>query len=98
MKKMNKLTNNNNNDLVCLQMADLLLVMVAAPTQLLQYFSRQSPVSGTSCKVSEYFRVLSAAASILNLTAVTLERYLAPFHVICLEFNPQKNRLPPTSV
>ena len=81
-------------------MADLLLVMVAAPTQLLQYFSRQSPVSGTSCKVSEYFRVLSAAASILNLTAVTLERYLAPFHVICLEFNPKgveikKNRLPP---
>jgi hypothetical protein len=72
------------------QLSDLLLVTIAVPTQLLQYFSVQVDESGAFCKISEYFRyahfqvlfsicfvcfrVLSSTAAILNLTAVSLER------------------------
>ena len=34
------------------QIADLLLTMVAAPTELLQYFSRRLDTTGASCKAS----------------------------------------------
>ena len=57
--------------------------MVAVPTQLLHYFSVQVDETGVFCKISEYFRVLSSTAAILNLTAVTLERFVVivyPYH------------------
>ena len=38
------------------QLSDLLLVTIAVPTQLLQYFSVQVDESGAFCKISEYFR------------------------------------------
>ncbi len=54
----------------------MLLVSVAAPTELLHYFSRHFDDDGRTCKLAEYSRVLVAVASVLNLLAVTLERFV----------------------
>ncbi len=58
------------------QFADVLLVLVAAPMDLLQYFARHFDESGHSCRLAEYSRVLVAVASVLNLLAVTVERFV----------------------
>ena len=57
-----------------LQIADLLLVFIAGPMEIVQYLAREFVNSG-ACKIAEYSRVLSGVASILNLLAVTTERY-----------------------
>ena len=51
-------------------------MVVAAPTELLHYFSSRFDAEGRTCKLAEYFRVLVAVASVLNLVAVTLERFV----------------------
>ena len=60
--------------LVSLSAADLLLLLVCAPLEVLQYFVIQWDEAGTICKVAKYAEMLSAVASVLNLTAVSLER------------------------
>ncbi|XP_032777367.2 cholecystokinin receptor type A [Daphnia magna] len=62
--------------LVSLSAADLLLLLVCAPLEVLQYFVIQWDDSGTICKTAKYAEVLSAVASVLNLTAVSLERFI----------------------
>ncbi|CAB4069271.1 CCKAR [Lepeophtheirus salmonis] len=59
--------------LISLAVADLLLVSIAAPMELVHYFAPQFGSGGSGCKVAEYSRVISAIASILNLLAVTFE-------------------------
>ena len=61
--------------LVSLSAADLLLLVVCAPLETLQYFVIHWDEAGTVCKLIKYAEVLSAMASVLNLTAVSLERY-----------------------
>ena len=56
-----------------LQIADLLLVFITGPIEIMHYFAYEFVNSG-SCKIAEYSRVLSGVASILNLLAVTTER------------------------
>ncbi|EFX75384.1 hypothetical protein DAPPUDRAFT_107858 [Daphnia pulex] len=63
--------------LVSLSAADLLLLLVCAPLEVLQYFVIQWDEAGTICKTAKYAEVLSAVASVLNLTAVSLERCTA---------------------
>ena len=60
--------------LVSLSAADLLLLLVCAPLEVLQYFVIQWDEAGTICKLAKYAEMLSAVASVLNLTAVSLER------------------------
>ena len=60
--------------LVSLSAADLLLLLVCAPLETLQYFVIHWDEAGTICKLIKYAEVLSAMASVLNLTAVSLER------------------------
>lgn len=60
--------------LVSLSAADLLLLLVCAPLETLQYFVIQLDETGAICKTVKYAEVLSAVASVLNLTAVSLER------------------------
>ena len=55
------------------QIADLLLVFVYGPMEVVQYLAREF-VNASACKIAEYSRVLSGVASILNLVAVTTER------------------------
>ncbi|KAF4522927.1 hypothetical protein B566_EDAN012622 [Ephemera danica] len=60
--------------LVSLAIADLLLLLVHAPLETLQYFVLQWDEYGSICKLAKYAEFLSAIASVLNLAAVTLER------------------------
>ena len=60
--------------LVSLSLADLLLLIVFAPLETIQYFVVQWDAGGTVCKMAKYAEILSAVASVLNLTAVSLER------------------------
>ena len=57
-----------------LQSADLMLLSVVAPMELVHHFTTFDPEGILSCKLGEYARVLSEIAAILNLVAVTIER------------------------
>jgi hypothetical protein len=57
-----------------LAMADLLLLLVYAPLETLQYFVMQWDENAAVCKMAMYALLLSAVVSVLNLSAVTLER------------------------
>jgi len=59
---------------VSLAAADLLLVTVCAPLKTLQYLVIQWDAQGAICKLAEFAELLSAFASVLNLSAVTVER------------------------
>ena len=50
--------------------------------EALQYFVIQWDEAGTICKTAKYAEVLSAVASVLNLTAVSLERQVL-FYIYC---------------
>ena len=63
-----------NMFLISLTAADLLLLIVYAPLNTLQYFVVEWDAVGTVCKMATYAEMLSCAASIFNLTAVSLER------------------------
>ena len=60
--------------LVSLAVADLLLVAVCAPLETMGYFLNTWTQGGRLCRLQSYVEMLSAVASVLNLTAVTLER------------------------
>ncbi|XP_071524494.1 cholecystokinin receptor type A-like [Panulirus ornatus] len=62
--------------LVSLAVADLLLLLLCVPLETLQHFLWTPHLSLPVCKLSSYFEMLSAVASVLNLTAVSLERYI----------------------
>jgi hypothetical protein len=68
-----KYRNATNLFLVSLAVADLLLLLVTAPLETLQYFVVQW-VADAVCKSAKFAMMLSAVASVLNLAAVTLER------------------------
>ena len=63
------------------QIADLLYVFIAGPMEIVQLIASQFVNSG-ACKLAEYSRVLSGVASILNLLAVTTERYIIYYLLI----------------
>lgn len=60
--------------LVSLAVADLLLVAVCAPLETMGYFLNTWTQGGRLCRLQSYVEMLSAVATVLNLTAVTLER------------------------
>ncbi|ODN02604.1 Galanin receptor type 2 [Orchesella cincta] len=67
--------NATNLFLVSLAVADLLLLLLCIPLEVLQYFL-QFEDNGVICKVARYTELLSASASVLNLCAVSLERFI----------------------
>ena len=69
-----KYRNATNLFLVSLAVADLLLLLVTAPLETLQYFVMQWDADGAVCKSAMFAMLLSEVASVLNLAAVTLER------------------------
>ncbi|XP_013790108.1 cholecystokinin receptor type A-like, partial [Limulus polyphemus] len=68
--------NVTNIFLVSLAVADLLLLVICAPLDVTHYLVMQWDQEGTVCKIAAYAEQLSAFASILNLVAVTLERFV----------------------
>ncbi|GBM04732.1 hypothetical protein AVEN_20180-1 [Araneus ventricosus] len=62
--------------LVSLAIADLLLLVICAPLDVAHYFVVQWDSAGTVCKMAAYAETVSAFASVFNLLAVTLERFV----------------------
>ncbi|GAB6032757.1 hypothetical protein CHUAL_011624 [Chamberlinius hualienensis] len=62
--------------LVSLAIADLLLLLVCVPLESVNMFLLSWKQSEALCKMASYVKTLSAVASILNLTAVSFERYV----------------------
>lgn len=60
--------------LVSLAMADLMFLLVCIPYETLTKLTNIWVGGVALCKISAYVDMLSAAASILNLTAVSVER------------------------
>ncbi|GFV32068.1 g_PROTEIN_RECEP_F1_2 domain-containing protein, partial [Trichonephila clavipes] len=60
--------------LVSLAVADLLLLVIYVPLETVGYFVITWDSGGTICKLSSYVEMLSGMASVLNLTAVSIER------------------------
>uniref|UniRef100_T1KET0 G-protein coupled receptors family 1 profile domain-containing protein n=1 Tax=Tetranychus urticae TaxID=32264 RepID=T1KET0_TETUR len=62
--------------LVSLAISDLLLLTIVGPLEIAHYFVVQWDSDGTVCKLSSYVESVSAFASVLNLVAVTFERFV----------------------
>lgn len=60
--------------LVSLACADLLLLVIYVPLEVVNYFVITWDSDGTICKLSSYVETLSGMASVLNLVAVSIER------------------------
>ncbi|RWS20172.1 G protein-coupled receptor-like protein 3, partial [Leptotrombidium deliense] len=61
--------------LVSLAIADLLLLILYVPLEMTQYFIVTWDSNGTVCKLTSYVEMLSGMASVLNLVAVSFERF-----------------------
>ena len=62
--------------MVSLAVADLLFVLVCAPYESVRYFIGHWSSGAALCKLSGLAEMLSALASVLNLIAVSVERYV----------------------
>ena len=62
--------------LVSLACADLLLLFIFMPLETAEYFVITWDKHGYICKLSSFVELLSGMASILNLVAVSVERYV----------------------
>ena len=61
--------------LASLSVAELLLLVVYLPLELSKDLLTQEFRGGAVCKIKEYIKMLTALASVINLAAVSLERY-----------------------
>jgi len=61
--------------MVNLAVADLLFLLVCVPNEMAKQFISYWATGVTMCKLAGYVEMLSALASVLNLTAVSVERY-----------------------
>ncbi|KAI2809847.1 hypothetical protein BLOT_000999 [Blomia tropicalis] len=62
--------------LISLACADLLLLLIFMPLEILEYFVVTWDHDGHICKLSSFVELLSGMSSILNLVAVSVERFL----------------------
>ncbi|XP_074605128.1 cholecystokinin receptor type A-like [Brevipalpus obovatus] len=62
--------------LVSLAASDLLLLLVYVPLEILTYFALSWNKLGSVCKISSYVEMLCGMSSVLNLVAVSVERFL----------------------
>ncbi|XP_066947021.1 galanin receptor 2a-like [Macrobrachium rosenbergii] len=65
-----------NMFLVSLSVADLLMLVLCVPLETVYFFVVLWDSGGAACKMANYFMMLSFTASVLNLTAVSLERFI----------------------
>lgn len=71
-----KSRNTTNMFLVSLSVADLLMLVLCVPLETVYFFVVLWDSGGAACKTANYFMMLSFTASVLNLTAVSLERFI----------------------
>ncbi|XP_064606787.1 allatostatin-A receptor-like [Liolophura sinensis] len=72
--------------LVSLAIADLLFLLVCVPYVTSRYFISHWSVGRAFCKVAGFVEMLSAVSSIINLTSVSVERYIVIVHPIQSRF------------
>jgi len=63
--------------MVSLAIADLLFLLVCVPYEMAHKFISYWTAGVSMCKLVRFVEMLSALASVLNLTAVSVERYIA---------------------
>lgn len=66
--------------LVSLATADLLLILVCVPIKIMEFLTHQWILGKAMCKIYHYLHTLTAICSVMNLTAMSLERYFAILH------------------
>jgi len=66
--------------LASLSLAELLLLVVYIPLEVWQDQLTQQMKGGGVCKLKEYVKMLTALASVINLAAVSVERYIVVVH------------------
>ncbi|KAG1664731.1 Cholecystokinin receptor type A [Nymphon striatum] len=62
--------------LISLAVADLLLLLICVPLDVAKYLVIELDKDGVVCKLMSFAEMLSAFASVLNLAAVSLERFI----------------------
>lgn len=60
--------------MVSLAVADLMFILVCTPYELIRYFKPHAEGGAPVCKFASFVDMLSAVASILNLTSISVER------------------------
>ena len=68
--------------LASLSVAELLLLLIYLPLELTKDVLTQEVRGGSVCKIKEFIKMLTALATVINLAAVSFERYF--FHNSCL--------------
>ncbi|XP_029642203.2 QRFP-like peptide receptor [Octopus sinensis] len=66
--------------MVSLAVADLMFILVCTPYELVRYFRPHAEGGAPVCKLASFVDMLSAVASILNLTSISVERYMVIVH------------------
>lgn len=69
-----KARTNTNMFLCSLSIADLIMLMVCVPIEIFRMFAVILDFGSPSCTIGSYILMISFSASVLNLTAVSLER------------------------
>ena len=62
--------------LASLSVAELLLLVVYLPLEFTKDILTQEVRGGEVCKLKEFIKMLTALASVINLAAVSFERYI----------------------
>lgn len=71
-----KMKSPTNVFLASLALADLLLCLICIPVKLAELFSFSWTFGWFLCKFVNYMQNVSAVASVLNLTVMSIERYI----------------------
>ncbi len=78
--KVKKLHSITSLFLVSLAAADLLLILICVPVKVIEFLTNNWVFGGFMCKTFHYLHTFTAICSVLNLTAMSLERYFAILH------------------
>ncbi len=78
--KVKKLHSITSLFLVSLASADLLLIIICVPIKVIEFLTNDWVFGGFMCKTFHYLHTFTAICSVLNLTAMSLERYFAILH------------------
>lgn len=69
------LRNNSNYLILCLSTSDIIVAVVNMPMTIYAIFYGKWPFSTTSCVVLGYINMVSFIASVMSLTAISINRY-----------------------
>ena len=98
-KRQSHASNNTSLFLASLSLADLLFLLVYVPLDLWRQVDTSVYETAPVCKMISYVEMLTALASVINLSAVSMERWVVPVaskksFVILTRFQVHCNRSP----